>query len=1045
MGQDAGQYRKQGRWLAGAKLGRMPNIGLLYISTGIRSRVLKNVLRGFLCCLVLLFAAGAASAAESIVLQLKWRHQFQFAGYYAAQELGYYREAGLDVQINEAFPGLNPVNEVLSGRAQYGVGNSELLLRRHQRDPVVVLAVIMQHSPLVLLSVENNDIYSLHDLAGKSLMLEPGSAELLAYLRHEGLAINEMEIVDHSYSIGDLISGRVEAMSAYATTEPFDLERRGVRYLTFSPRAAGIDFYGDNLFTTEKEIKEHPERVKAFRRASLLGWYYALEHPDEVVDMIQRRYAPARDRAALLFEASRMHQLIQPHLVELGYMHSGRWQHIAETYAEIGMLPPGMEIKEFLYEPEPGVNQKELILLRKYAVIGVAALLLIFAGVMLSNLRVKRQYQARRQAEDQLRAVMENMDQAVLMYDNNKQIVAYNGKFLDYINKDRRTGLEGQPMDALMMQWAAEHGLNSEVGQALCARLRYPSSFVAEMPLSDGRVLEFRHNPVPHSGFVRTYTDITARKTLENELRGREMQLRTLLDGMPNAVTIARVDDGLFLYANDRARELVGVSHQEIEGSSTVDFWLNPAEREKMKALLRQKGTVNDLRVCFKRLDGSIFWVSINARMLYFEGAAAVFAAFTDIDERNRIEKQLLEYESQFRSLLEIAPIAVAVNGTDGTVLFINDSAVHLLQMAEGQALIGTRTDYGMGAADREMILQRLAAEGQVKGLEVEISSKFRKNFWALISCRKIEFAGQQAVMTVMVDISDRKRAEAVLRQSHEELEDKARERARELAELGQELSKAQELLLQQEKLAELGKLVASVTHEVNTPIGIGVMTASGLEVEAKKLMRLFEERTLTRADFAEFAEVLMESTGLIQSNLQRAAELIRNFKQVAVDQIIDERRLFNLREYLDGVVLSLRPALKKTRHQMEIRCRDDVMIESYPGMLAQIVINLATNSLLHAYGPGEAGHILIAAEVTGDTKRELLLEYRDDGSGMQDSVRERIFEPFFTTRRGSGGTGLGLHIIRTLVIDKLKGSIACDSLPGQGTTFRIRIPLAPD
>jgi signal transduction histidine kinase len=201
----------------------------------------------------------------------------------------------------------------------------------------------------------------------------------------------------------------------------------------------------------------------------------------------------------------------------------------------------------------------------------------------------------------------------------------------------------------------------------------------------------------------------------------------------------------------------------------------------------------------------------------------------------------------------------------------------------------------------------------------------------------------------------------------------------------------------------------------------------------------------LTKADFEDFAGMLMESTGLVQTNLQRAAELIRNFKQVAVDQIIDDRRLFNVREYLDGVILSLRPALKKTRHAVEVQCREDLVIEGYPGMIAQIVINLATNSLLHAYGPEDAGHILIAAAVGEGNGRELLLEYRDDGRGMAAEVRERIFEAFFTTRRGSGGTGLGLNIVRTLVVEKMKGSIACDSAPGQGTAFHIRIPLDRD
>jgi len=202
-----------------------------------------------------------ATALGTVTLQLKWTHAFQFAGYYAAKELGYYRDAGLDVDIVEAPPGRDPLDSVLEGRAQFGVGTCNLLLARQAGHPVVVLAVIYQHSPLVLVARQNHALRGVHDLVDKRVMIEPQSQELLACLKQEGVPVERLDQVVHSHDSADLIRGDVDAMSAYVTHEPFYLDHAGLPYQVHTPRTGGIDFYGDNLFTTEQEIARNPARV----------------------------------------------------------------------------------------------------------------------------------------------------------------------------------------------------------------------------------------------------------------------------------------------------------------------------------------------------------------------------------------------------------------------------------------------------------------------------------------------------------------------------------------------------------------------------------------------------------------------------------------------------------------------------------------------------------------------------------------------------------------------------------------------------------------
>ena len=300
-----------------------------------------------------------ALSTEKISLQLKWHHQFQFAGYYAAKAQGYYAKAGLDVTFIEATPEINIVKEITEGRAQFGVGSNSILLAHHSGAPIVVLGVIFQHSPYVLLAKKDDAIQSIHDLVGKRIMLEPHADELIAYLKNEGIPLQEMQQIKHQFSAQPLINNETDTMSAYISDEPFLLDKEGIEYSRFSPRSAGIDFYGDNLFTTQKEISEHPDRVKAFRAASMQGWEYALSHPEEIVDLILKQYPTPKDRQQLLYEADKMRPLILPELIEIGYMLPGRWQHIAETYVSLGMLPNQISLDSFLYDSSPKFNIEE--------------------------------------------------------------------------------------------------------------------------------------------------------------------------------------------------------------------------------------------------------------------------------------------------------------------------------------------------------------------------------------------------------------------------------------------------------------------------------------------------------------------------------------------------------------------------------------------------------------------------------------------------------------------------------------------------------------
>src|SRR5882724_5815996 len=285
-----------------------------------------------------LAASHPATALDAVSMQLKWKHQFQFAGYYQALEQGFYRNAGLDVTIREGGPDIDVAEAVAGGTADFGVCSSGVLRDWEAGRRLVVLAAIFQHSAAVILVARRADIRSVADLRGRTLMDTPGSDEIAAMLKREGIDYQTMLRVPHEGNPRDLLAGRADAMIAYSTNEPFVLGQLGAAYRTFAPAASGIDFYGDNLCASEAEVKAHPLRVAAFRAASVKGWAYALAHREATVDLILKSYSTNKSREALLFEAQQTEALVGRDPDRIGEQDPERWRRIAAVYRQLGLL-----------------------------------------------------------------------------------------------------------------------------------------------------------------------------------------------------------------------------------------------------------------------------------------------------------------------------------------------------------------------------------------------------------------------------------------------------------------------------------------------------------------------------------------------------------------------------------------------------------------------------------------------------------------------------------------------------------------------------------
>lgn len=361
----------------------------------------------------LLVNVPRAFALEEVVLQLRWLKQFQFAGYYTALDKGFYNEAGFDVTIVEGGVGIDTVGEVVNGHADYGVTNAELLLHYLNKEPVVALAAIFQHSPHVFLARSETGINHPHDFIGKVVKMSRSDrdVELHAMLKNEGVSLDQLKITEKQATPEDYLNPAIDVVAAYITDQTYYLKKANVKYSVISPTQYGVDFYGDLLFTSLNQIRKSPKQVQAFIKASLKGWQYAMAHPEEVVDILINKYGCQKERAHLLNEAQEMRNLILPEMIELGHMNPGRWQHIAEVFAQNGTISDDFSLDGFIFDPQK-FNQHVLKVSKGLAISLLGALTLTLF-LFFFNKRLRKEITEREHTAQALQESQKKLSQNI--------------------------------------------------------------------------------------------------------------------------------------------------------------------------------------------------------------------------------------------------------------------------------------------------------------------------------------------------------------------------------------------------------------------------------------------------------------------------------------------------------------------------------------------------------------------------------------------------------------------------------------------------------
>lgn len=414
----------------------------------------------------------------------------------------------------------------------------------------------------------------------------------------------------------------------------------------------------------------------------------------------------------------------------------------------------------------------------------------------------------------------------------------------------------------------------------------------------------------------------------------------------------------------------------------------------------------------------------------------------SQIPKRNNLDEQpstMLRFpQPTLRLIYDTAPIGLAFLSPDCRYLQINQRLTELCGISIEDHIGRFVRDCVPALADSiEAIVRSIMETGEpVIGIEVagQRVDQSEERFWITYWHPQRGPAGDIIGVNIAAEeITERKRSERELRS------------AKEAAEVAlHNLRDTQASLIEAEKLAALGRLVAGVAHEISTPVGTSLTVASSLEQKSAAFSIRVARGDLKRSNLNEFLKVVADASSQLLANLNRAAELIQSFKQVAVDRSYLDRRTFELGEFIEQVLVNLRPTMRKNHLTLNVDCPPALVMHSYSGPIGQVLTNLLLNSVAHAFPNGKGGEVGITARASGSEHVELLIS--DNGCGMGIELKRQAFDPFFTTRRNEGSTGLGLHIVHNIVTNRLGGSLTLDSRPGEGTRIQLILPLrAPE
>lgn len=970
-----------------------------------------------------------AVAAEKVVLQLRWDHQFQFAGYYAAMWEGYYADAGLDVEIRSAFEPdgtfHSVTREVSEGRAQFGTGAADILVARDKGAQLVVLASIFQRSPVAFYAKAAAGLRSPADLTRLRVATRGSggfaSVELGAMLRAENIDpdLVRRQPIQGRLGLHDLAEGRADVASGFTISAGWVAKELGLTLTSLRPSTYGVDFYGEALFTNRRVIERDSTLVQRFVAASLKGWEYALVNPESVADRISREFTRVVPIENLLgfnrFQIAPVQDLIQYPLIQLGHTNPGRWRRMHEALRDAGSVETPFDAEDLIFDPDRLQRQWiERIVGIVLAALGIIAVVAIIAWICLlrrSLAERKRSESVLREQERRFRDFAEAASDWFWETDANSLVRYVSERVHLTLGREPREFV-GHPVSelAVLRDPISRPDPGSDHGGP-----RPFHEWVYTISDRDGEPKTIRVSGVPifdvdgnFSGYRGTATDISHLELVESELRRERDFLDAILDTV-DALVVVSDPQGKIIRHNHTCETVTGYSTNELEGQFVRRRLIPP---EEIEIVMHSFGELEDGR---DQSFNENHWItkSGDKRLISWANAAIrnesgeienFISTGLDITDQRRTQQELLESERRHRAVVEDQTELIFRYRVDGTLTFAND-AYCKFHGYNRDRLIGADFWFLVHEDDRAEVARHLASlnrESPVRLMENRRVTNAGQVRWLQWTDRAICDSDGNVVeyQSVGRDVTDLHQAREQLRKSQAELHNVSR-------------------------LSEMGQLASTLAHELSQPL-TAIMNY------------LHAARRILDGDVGLPSAEAGETIGKALEQAVRASAIIRN-----------------LRSFVEGgtsnrSALDLNAAVQEASDLGLIGAKEDGIEVRYdfaldlPPVLAdkiqiqQVILNLVRNGV-EAMQNSTARALTVVT--TGDRGDEVEVAISDTGSGVDEEVVDRLFQPFVTTK--TAGLGIGLSISNAIV-EAHGGRLWVTPHPGLGSVFHFTLPVAP-
>ncbi len=964
---------------------------------------MKNTFQLVFTLFLLVIAPISTAATEKVSLQLKWKHQFQFAGYYMAIEKGFYKNAGIEVEIKEPYSGQDIIKEVLQGQSTYAVGGPGSLIDISENKKIIYLAAIYQSSPLILLAAQRSNIKNIKDIKNLRVMLTGDKkidAVLLAMMLSQGINYNDIQIQKHSYNVRDLINIDTDLMASYISNEPYALNEQGLDSIVFHPKDYGFDFYNDILLTSQQELKNHPERVKKFRQASLQGWEYAFEHIDETVDIILRKYnTQNKSRKAFLYEANELKKLAFYRTRTLGNIDENTLERMFETYRILGLARGYINFEDIIYSDKKMplmLSEQESHYLQAKGQITLCT----DPDWLPFSILEDNHYKGISADIYQLLKAKLPVPVKLLPTTSWKQTLEF--------SKQRKCDI----IDLAIQTRDRDQYLNFTqpfLKVPLVIATRHEVPFIAD----------FKSLQSQKIGIVAGYAFVEILR--ESYPNINIIEVKTLKDGLQ------KVKDGeLFGYIGT----LAGIAHvlkKEFTGELKItgkfmETWnMGSAVRSDEKQLLiilnkiiasidsqKIKNIINKwITIKYeKQIDYTLIW-----QILLFVLFIVMFLIYREraLKKYNRI---LEEQKELYNLVFENSSHAVLLLDTK-TNKFIkcNNQAVKMLKASSKESVVDllpeelspTKQPDGQYSSQKSFDMIALAIRNHSHTFEWRHIKNSGEKFWVEVTLTYIRLNHREVIHVLWKNIDDQKEIERNLIESKEKA-----------------------IAATQAK----SEFLANMSHEIRTPMN-GIIGMTHLALETNSSIK--QKRFLQTID--QSAKSLL---GIIND--------ILDFSKVEAGKLDIEKVNFDLMKLIDDVIRQINFKSKNKNIGINVNVISEIHSSFYGDDLriSQILTNLLDNAIKFTF----AGEITLS--IWKLKNNFLKFEVKDTGVGLSRKQQAKLFQSFSqadgSTTRKHGGTGLGLYISKSLV-ELMNGKIWVQSELGKGSrfTFEIELPETSD